>query len=79
MHHARQSLTPPPRQEQAAGYKKKDFIQAKHDFVDRMIQFAGVSNPGSILDVGCGIGGTTRMLASRFPGAKVAGKLTLGL
>ncbi|KAL6785298.1 VTE6 [Auxenochlorella protothecoides x Auxenochlorella symbiontica] len=60
-------------EEQAAGYKKKDFIQAKHDFVDRMIQFAGVSNPGSILDVGCGIGGTTRMLASRFPGAKVAG------
>ena len=48
---------------------KKDFIQAKYDFIDEMLKFgrfdvdAGNSSDGQpikILDVGCGIGGTTR-------------------
>lgn len=48
------------------GYKKKNFIQGKQDFIDEMIKFgkfpeAGTSDkPIRILDVGCGIGGTTR-------------------
>lgn len=59
--------------ERAAGYKKKDFKQAKVDFVNQMLSFAGSASPRRILDVGCGIGGTSRMLASRFPQAEITG------
>jgi len=50
------------------GYKKKNFIQAKYDFIDKMAEFGGIShlNPSAILDVGCGIGGTSRYLAKKF-------------
>ena len=60
-------MRPRPPQELAAGYKKKDFKIAKFDFTDRMLEFSGVSaSPGKVLDVGCGIGGTTRHLAKKF-------------
>jgi cyclopropane fatty-acyl-phospholipid synthase-like methyltransferase len=47
------------------GYLKKSFIGAKYDFIDRMMEFAGLDSfkPRNVLDVGCGIGGTTRYLA----------------
>lgn len=50
--------------EMELGYKKKNFIQAKYDFIDEMLKFSkfsapnDVSTPFKVLDVGCGIGGT---------------------
>ena len=61
------------RAERAKGYKKKDFIAAKYDFVDRMPAFSQTRKPRKILDVGCGIGGTSRYLAKAFPDAEVTG------
>ena len=72
---------------QPGGWRAKDFKQAKLDFIDEMLAWSGAtavlesakdaasapSPPLRILDVGCGIGGTTRRLASLFPGAEVVG------
>lgn len=61
-------------EELAAGYKKKDFIGAKEDFVREMLKWADVpEDPKRILDCGCGIGGTSRMIAKEYPNAKVVG------
>jgi len=66
--------------EREKGYLKKNFIQAKYDFVDRMLDFAfqgkSLANgqgPPKVLDVGCGIGGTTRHLAAKFPESQLTG------
>ena len=61
-----------------AGYKKKDFIQAKYDFIDEMMKFGGidvsVDQGAKVLDVGCGFGGTSRYLADKLgPKAEVTG------
>ena len=47
----------------------KDFIQAKHDFVHEMVRWGGLENlPAgtTLLDVGCGIGGSSRILAKDY-------------
>lgn len=51
----------------------KDFKLAKIDFTNEMIDWCGPENPKKILDVGCGIGGSSRILAARFPNAEVIG------
>lgn len=56
-----------------ASVASQDFIQAKYDFVDDMLAFSGAKAPKRILDVGCGIGGTSRHLAAKFPEAEVVG------
>lgn len=66
------------REERERGYKTKDFIQAKHDFVGAMLRFSGARDPATVLDVGCGIGGTTRSLARAFPHAQVTGMCAWG-
>lgn len=59
--------------ERSKGYKKKNFKTAKLDFVDEMLKWSGATSPAKVLDVGCGIGGTTRILAKNFRNAQVQG------
>jgi len=60
-------------QRKAPLYGGKDFIEAKYDFIDKMLEFSQAEAPATILDVGCGIGGTSRYLAKAFPDAQVTG------
>ena len=55
--------------------KSKDFIAAKHDFVDEMVRWGGLDKlpaKTTLLDVGCGIGGSSRILARDY-GFEVTG------
>ena len=49
--------------------QSKDFIAAKHDFVHEMVRWGGLENLAAgttLLDVGCGIGGSSRILAKDY-------------
>ena len=49
--------------------KTKDFIAAKYDFVHEMVRWGGLENlpaDTTLLDVGCGIGGSSRILAKDY-------------
>ena len=49
--------------------KSKDFIQAKYDFVHEMVRWGNLeSMPAgtTLLDVGCGVGGSSRILAKDY-------------
>ncbi len=49
--------------------RRKDFLVAKSDFVHEMVRWGGLdrlSRGTTVLDVGCGIGGSSRILASDY-------------
>ncbi|NEQ99203.1 MAG: methyltransferase domain-containing protein [Cyanothece sp. SIO2G6] len=50
----------------ADGTARKDPYQAQIDLIEELLAFAGVTQAGAILDVGCGIGGSSLYLAEKF-------------
>jgi tocopherol O-methyltransferase len=50
----------------ADGTEKKDRRQAQIDLIEEILNWAGVSQTSNILDVGCGIGGSSLYLAEKF-------------
>lgn len=53
----------------ASGTEAKERRQAQIDLIEEFLAWGNVQNPKSILDVGCGIGGSSVYLAQKFQAA----------
>jgi len=56
----------------ATGREHKERRQAQIDLIEELLAWGGVSQPGQILDVGCGLGGSSLYLAEKYQ-AQVTG------
>jgi tocopherol O-methyltransferase len=45
---------------------RTDHVQAQIDLIDQVLKWANVSEAKSMVDVGCGIGGSSRHIARKF-------------
>lgn len=53
---------------------RTDHIQAQIDLIDQVLLWSKMkSTPKNVIDVGCGIGGSSRHIARKYPGSKVTG------
>jgi tocopherol O-methyltransferase len=50
----------------ATGHEKKDRRQAQIDLIEELLIWSGTNQAENILDVGCGIGGSSLYLAEKF-------------
>src|SRR4028118_156129 len=50
----------------STGKEKKDRRQAQIDLIEELLKWGGVAQAEEILDVGCGIGGSSLYLAQKF-------------
>lgn len=57
------------------GYLQTNFVQAKENFTQKMMEWGGIDGMKNVkvLDVGCGIGGTTRYMAKLLPDSQITG------
>ncbi len=55
------------------GNFQKDHRQAQVDLVEQLLDWGGVKSAAQILDAGCGVGGSARLLAQRFGAKRVLG------
>jgi len=51
---------------------RKDHLQAQVDMIEQLLDWAGIDSATRILDAGCGVGGSARLLSQRF-GAEALG------
>ncbi|MEZ4744532.1 MAG: methyltransferase domain-containing protein [Calditrichia bacterium] len=56
----------------ADGTEEKNHLQAQVDLMEELLRWGNVQSPKNILDIGCGIGGSSLYLAEKF-GARVTG------
>ena len=52
---------------------RTDHVQAQIDLIDEVLKWAGVTSAERVVDVGCGIGGSSRHIASKFGCAQAEG------
>ncbi|PSN18918.1 SAM-dependent methyltransferase, partial [filamentous cyanobacterium CCP5] len=55
------------------GRHRKQRQQAQIDLIDELLAWGQVDSPQQILDAGCGVGGSSRYLAEKYPTAQAIG------
>ena len=55
---------------------RTDHVQAQIDLIDEVLKWGGVNDgklPKKVVDVGCGIGGSSRHIVNKYPGCTAQG------
>ncbi|CEL94765.1 unnamed protein product [Vitrella brassicaformis CCMP3155] len=59
------------------GKWRKDHKQAQIDMIDEVLKWAGVKAPHTVIDVGCGVGGSLRHIARKYRSVSTGKGITL--